>query len=70
MLLSSTIAVACESFTLRADAIALAAELALPLAIEQSPVPTTHRLVLTGERLELRELGVGAPGPVYVDFTA
>lgn len=70
LLLSSTIAVACESFALRADAIALAAELALPLAIEQSPVPTTHRLVLTGERLELRELGVGAPGPVYVDFTA
>lgn len=27
-----------------------------------------HALVLTAERLELRTLGRGAPGPVYVDF--
>jgi 16S rRNA (guanine1516-N2)-methyltransferase len=62
--------VACESSVLHADAIALATELALPLATEQSPVPATHYLVLTRERLELRELGTSAPGPVYVDFIA
>jgi len=46
----------------------LATELALPLVTEQSSVPATHWLVLTSERLELRELGGGAPGPVHVDF--
>ena len=46
----------------------MATELALPLATEQSPVSATHYLVLTHERLELREQGPSAPGPVYVDF--
>lgn len=70
MRLPPTIAVAFESSVLRTDAIVLATELTLPLATEPLPSPATHHLVLTGERLELRELGGGAPGPVYVDFTA
>jgi 16S rRNA (guanine1516-N2)-methyltransferase len=69
-LLQPTIAVACESSALLADALALATELGLPLITGQSSVPATHGLVLTSKRLELRELEVGAPGPVYVDFTA
>lgn len=48
----------------------MATRLALPLATEQLPVPATHWLVLTSERLELREIGAGAPGPIYVDFTS
>lgn len=68
LLFPPTIAVACESPIQRADAIALATELALPLATEQSPASVTHHLALTRERLELRELGPSAPGPVYVDF--
>lgn len=70
LLLPPTLAVVCESPIQRANAIALATELALPLATEQSPASATHHLALTLERLELRELGVGAPGPIYVDFTA
>ncbi|MCP5197877.1 MAG: class I SAM-dependent methyltransferase [Gammaproteobacteria bacterium] len=54
---------------LLSDAAALAAELALPLVTEQLTASATHWLVLTGERLELREIGKGAPGPIYVDFT-
>lgn len=67
------IAIAAES-TADPAAAALAAELGLPLlaspAIDPALAPLTHLLVLTRERLELRELGPGAAGPVHVDFTA
>lgn len=53
-----------------ATATALAAELALPLISEASAPGLTHLLVLTSVRLELRELGSNAAGPVYVDFAA
>ncbi|MCC6136344.1 MAG: class I SAM-dependent methyltransferase [Candidatus Contendobacter sp.] len=46
----------------------LAAELQLPLLTDPSIPGFTHLLVLTNDRLELRELGPDAPGPVYVDF--
>ena len=49
---------------------ALAAALGMPLVSESSPDGFTHLLVVTPERLELRELGPGAPGPVYADFAA
>lgn len=49
-------------------AAALAATLALPLVPDPVATGFTHLLVLTPERLELRELGSDAPGPVYADF--
>ncbi len=63
----STIAIAAEQETLQAAAQSLARELRLPW------VERTHRghpilLVLTEKRLELRETGPNAVGPVYVDF--
>lgn len=63
-----TVAVAAESSVLLNKATALAAKLALPLATDTLATPPTHLLILTGVRLELRELGPAAPGPVYVDF--
>jgi 16S rRNA (guanine1516-N2)-methyltransferase len=51
-------------------AAALAAELGLPLASDPGATGFTHLLVLTPERLELREPGPYASGPVYVDFAA
>lgn len=64
---SSGIAVAAES-PARASAAALALELELPLATDPFPTSLTHLLVLTEARLELRELGPDAAGPVYADF--
>lgn len=57
-----------ESDELRARAEALAARLALPLA--DGPKATAYDLLLavTGERLELREVGPRSAGPVCVDF--
>ncbi len=50
---------------------ALAAELGLPMIADQAVASGfTHALVQTAERLELREWGAKAPGPVYVDFAA
>ncbi|MFZ4789323.1 MAG: class I SAM-dependent methyltransferase [Candidatus Competibacteraceae bacterium] len=46
----------------------LAAELQLPLLTDPTVPGFTHWLVLTNDRLELRELAPDAPGPVYVDF--
>ncbi|MFO1372598.1 MAG: class I SAM-dependent methyltransferase [Candidatus Competibacteraceae bacterium] len=40
----------------------------LPLAAQPADIGFTHLLVLTPERLELRETSPNAPGPVYVDF--
>lgn len=54
-------------------AAALALELGLPWIIDPAGATATcftHLLVQTVERLELRELGADAPGPVYVDFAA
>ena len=51
---------------LEAEAYALAAQLHLPLRGEVQDA----LLYLTGERLELRQSGPRAPGPVYADFTA
>ena len=53
-----------------ATAVALAATLGLPLVSETIADDFTHLLVMTSERLELRELGPHAPGPVYADFAA
>lgn len=64
------IAVTTELPTLAAAAIALATELGLPLLADPVAVSPTHLLALTRERLELRQLGPGAPGPIHVDFTA
>jgi 16S rRNA (guanine1516-N2)-methyltransferase len=64
-----TLAVTRESPASLAETIALATELALPLTTDLA-IPPTHLLVLTGQRLELRELGTNAPGPVFIDFTA
>lgn len=64
-----TIAVAVESPASPVEAVELAAKLALPLAADLT-IPPTHLLVLTGQQLELRELGPNAPGPVFINFTA
>ena len=50
-------------------AVALAARLDLPLAALRSG-EYQILLVHTDRRLELRQIGPGAPGPVYVDFTS
>jgi 16S rRNA (guanine1516-N2)-methyltransferase len=52
---------------LEAEARALAAQLGLPLAGERE---AGLLLVVTRERLELREVAVNAAGPVYADFVA
>ena len=52
---------------LEAEAQTLAAQLGLPLSDE---VQTDARLYLTKERLELRQTGPSAPGPVYADFVS
>ncbi len=46
---------------------ALADELALP-CLDTPPPGCPYALTLTDTRLELRSLGKGAPGPIYVDF--
>lgn len=67
-LIQPTLAVAAASSALLAEAAALASKLALPLAA--NAISPTHLLVVTEQRLELRELGLEAPGPVYTDFIA
>lgn len=63
------IAVACESAADPAAA-ALVAELGLLSAADPVADGFTHLLAATPERLELRELGPTAAGPVYADFAA
>ncbi len=74
MVLNSTppcrVAVACEPSADPTAAAALATALGLPLALAPLAAGFTHLLVLTPERLELREPGPNAPGPVYADFAA
>lgn len=63
------IAVAAEDIRDQPRAAGLAATLGLPTA---SPVAETHPLLLvvTPHRVELRQTGSGAPGPVYTDFVS
>lgn len=61
------IAVAADLPSLRGQAAELARELALPL-VEPTDLRFTYLLIMTPQRLELREQGGTAPGPVYVDF--
>ncbi len=49
------------------QAIALAKRLHLPLATEKQDC--SFHLHFNADRLELREIGQGKPGPVFVDFT-
>jgi len=63
------IAAACEAAADPA-AIALTAELGLPSVPDPVADGFTHLLAATPERLELRELGSNAAGPVYADFAA
>lgn len=65
-----TLAVAVASPDALTKAIELAAELNLPFAADSLVIPPTHLLVLTEQRLELRECRISAPGPVFIDFTA
>lgn len=63
------LAVACEPAANLTAAADLAATLNAPL-IDCAPAKAdfTHLLVVTAERLELRETRTDAPGPVYADF--
>lgn len=49
-------------------AIVLATTLGLPWISDPATNDFTHLLVMTAERLELRELGSNPAGPVYADF--
>ena len=59
--------IACDSAADRPRAEALARALGLELA-ETDPAPDTWHLAVTPERLELRQCGPKAPGPVFVDL--
>lgn len=63
----SSIAVMVSDNSLLPQGQALAAELGLPLVSEASH-SSVLLLQLTPERLQLRQLGLNAPGPVYVEF--
>lgn len=65
---TNRIAVFCEDAGELARAEALAARLDLPLA--GTACDYGFLLVVTGQRLELRQTGSRAPGPVFVDFTS
>ncbi len=67
---SPVIAVTAQTPAAVASAVRLATELRLSLLTDPPAFGLTHLLTLTGDRLELRELGPAAPGPVYVDFVA
>ncbi|MDQ5908659.1 MAG: rRNA (guanine1516-N2)-methyltransferase [Pseudomonadota bacterium] len=69
LLLQPAIAVAVESPSRWAEATNLATELGLPLVVDPLSISPTHLLVLTESRLELRQPGVHAPGPIFIDFT-
>lgn len=67
MTVTPNIAVAAETSEESESAAKLAAQLGLPLSQSESQA-FPLLLVATAERLELRQTGPGAPGPVYVDF--
>ncbi|RJX34284.1 MAG: hypothetical protein C4531_04525 [Desulfurivibrio sp.] len=62
------IALLCEDGRQREQAEQLAARLAIPLV--QDEKECEFLLAVTPERLELRQTGSRAPGPLFVDFTA
>jgi 16S rRNA (guanine1516-N2)-methyltransferase len=62
------VAIAAEVTSLQDRARELAQELALPSTQDLADRRFDYLLVLTAERLELREPARAAPGPVYVDF--
>ena len=64
------IAVVPESAELYDRALRLAQDLGLPLVTELSDPRFEFLLVLTRQRLELREQGITIAGPVYTDFVA
>ena len=65
----NNIALAAETPGQQQKAVALAKELALPLA-NLAATSYSLLLVVTNSRLELRQTGPQAPGPVWVDFTS
>ncbi|MEN8134466.1 MAG: class I SAM-dependent methyltransferase [Thermodesulfobacteriota bacterium] len=67
--MSNNIAVAAETPEQRQKAVVLAKQLQIPLT---EPDTTNHSLLLmvTRDRLELRQIGPKAPGPVWIDFTS
>jgi 16S rRNA (guanine1516-N2)-methyltransferase len=69
MPISSNIAVAAETPGQQGHAAALAAQLGLPLVELPADSPSLL-LVVTDRRLELRQTGPQAPGPIWVDFTS
>ena len=64
-----TVAVACQHPGLLSRARQLAEVFRLPL-VENKGEEFRHLLVVTDQRLELRQTGKGAPGPIYTDFLA
>ena len=64
----ASVAVIVESSALQNQLQILARELCLPLVNSDDQYHDFHLAIGTG-RLELRERGPNAPGPVYVDFT-
>ncbi|SEQ20186.1 16S rRNA (guanine1516-N2)-methyltransferase [Ectothiorhodospira magna] len=62
----NTLSIAHQSPDLQDRAECLSRQLALPL--QASDQPDGPVLMVTAERLELRQSGPKAPGPVYVDF--
>ncbi len=64
------IAVTRDPATDLGTAIVLATTLGLPWISDPATNDFTHLLVMTAERLELRELGPNPAGPVYADFAA
>ncbi|MFU8818763.1 MAG: class I SAM-dependent methyltransferase [Desulfurivibrio sp.] len=62
------LAVAAATPEVAEPARALANRLGLTLVEKPDPQITPHLLLLTAQRLELHQLGVGAPGPVYVEL--
>ncbi len=64
-----SVAVAAEKAELDPHATELAADLGFPyLSVDTLPDDLDVLLVLTPTRLEARQFGPNAPGPVYVDF--
>lgn len=66
---ANSIAVSHTDPALAGRAEALAKDLGLPLYNPNGPLPNLL-LTLTPERLELRQTGTGAEGPLFVDFAA
>ncbi|MES9902319.1 MAG: class I SAM-dependent methyltransferase [Sedimenticola sp.] len=65
----STIAVAAETLARKADIKALAERLGLPM-LQEGDGSYELVLVKTKQRLELRQKGDNAPGPVFIDFVS